>query len=385
MSTPAGFLSALGQALAAHGLYDERHPMRARAVDAVVTQLQRLLDDRGVVQLSLLDGDVLLGREIVRELRGWDWARRLSRAGVQRIEVAGSVTPDDVARFVQELAMRLGGSSSADLTTGLEVPGSIRWGALGVRSDSLADPMPESRDDDVPVDLQAESDAIAWLHEEVGRTGRLPLAEAAAVVRSLSLAMHRQRELVVPLLELRRFDQYTTSHALNVSVLAIALAEALGADGVTVRAYGVAGLLHDLGKVRVPREVLLKPGALTAEELEIIRRHPADGARLILSRETRLDVAAAVAYEHHLLIDGGGYPARWQNRRCHPASALVHVCDVYDALRTTRPYRDPWDSERALRYIEEHAGTQFDPDVVTAFSAMMRRVTPRYQAMPESV
>ncbi len=96
------------------------------------------------------------------------------------------------------------------------------------------------------------------------------------------------------------------------------------------------------------------------------------GARLILKSGQQLDVAAAVAYEHHIMIDGCGYPKLYFRRDCHPASHVVHVCDVYDALRTRRPYRDAWEHERVMAYLRDVAGTEFDPELVRVFDTMMQ-------------
>ena len=127
-------------------------------------------------------------------------------------------------------------------------------------------------------------------------------------VRSLAVAMHGDSQMVLPLVQMKEFDQYTTTHSLNVSVLTMALAEHVKLPATDVRAFGVAGLLHDLGKVRIPKEILSKPGRLSEAEREIMQRHPVDGARLIVSSDKNLDLAAVVAYEHHIMIDGGGYP-----------------------------------------------------------------------------
>jgi putative nucleotidyltransferase with HDIG domain len=187
------------------------------------------------------------------------------------------------------------------------------------------------------------------------------------------MAMHGDQEMILPLLQLREFDEYTTTHSLNVSVLTMALAEFLDMSPQDVRTFGIAGLLHDLGKVNVPTDILNKPGKLTDDERKVMQQHPVDGAKLIIQSGRKLDLAAAVAHEHHIMINGHGYPRCHYHRDCHKASKLVHVCDVYDALRTKRPYRDAWESERVLGYIAERAGTEFEPDAANAFVTMMRK------------
>jgi len=103
-----------------------------------------------------------------------------------------------------------------------------------------------------------------------------------------------------------------------------------------------------------------------------VNSHTVEGARFIMEAQEFLDLAAVVAYEHHIRIDGGGYPHLHFPRSCHGASDLVHVCDVYDALRTDRPYRDAWSSNKILRYLEEGAGTEFHAGFARAFVRMMR-------------
>ena len=199
------------------------------------------------------------------------------------------------------------------------------------------------------------------------------MLEAEAVVRSLSVAMHGDSRMVLPLLQLKEFDQYTTTHSLNVAVLSMGLAESLGCRPREIRSIGVAGLLHDIGKIRIPLEVLTKPGKLTDEERAIMNSHPVDGARVIMQSEEELGMAATVAYEHHIMLNGGGYPAMHYKRECAMASRLVHVCDVYDALSTKRPYRDAWPTEKTMLYLEDRAGTEFDPDLVAAFIKTLRQ------------
>jgi putative nucleotidyltransferase with HDIG domain len=188
--------------------------------------------------------------------------------------------------------------------------------------------------------------------------------------------------MVLPLLELKEFDQYTTTHSMNVAVLAMALGEFLELGGATVRALGVAGLLHDLGKVCIPRDILVKPGKLTEAERDVVREHPLVGARMLLASPDPMDLAAVVAYEHHIMLDGGGYPSLHDARGAQYASRLVHICDVYDALRTHRPYRQAWESERAIDFLESRAGAEFDPAIVRSFIAMMRKWDRRIALVP---
>jgi putative two-component system response regulator len=103
---------------------------------------------------------------------------------------------------------------------------------------------------------------------------------------------------------------------------------------------------------------------------------------MLLASPDPMELAAIVAYEHHIMIDGGGYPSLHDSRGARYASRLVHICDVYDALRTNRPYRHAWDSERTIGYIESRAGIEFDPGIAQSFSAMMRKWDHRIAMVP---
>ena len=382
MADPFKFLTSLAQALSTMALYTNKHPARERAVDRSFAALRELQADDPKPQFSFLGEETVYGQLSLRDLREWEWATRLGDAGVQRLEFEPDVTRDEYEEFLEQVLARLTLTAIDTSETRTTRPGSIKFGAIGVKGETKQ--LNDVVDAKVPVatiafSLEEEAAAVQWMHGEVGHRGMLPLAEAETVVRSLSLAMHGEQRMLVPLLQLRDYDEYTTTHSLNVSVLTMALAEYAGIGAREVRTFGVAGLLHDLGKVRVPVEILNKPGKLTDEERAVMQRHPVDGARLILSSDRDLDLAAAVAYEHHIMIDGGGYPHCHFHRACHPASVLVHVCDVYDALRTKRPYRDAWESARVLAYIEERAGTEFEPEIARKFVAMMKELEGRVQ------
>jgi putative nucleotidyltransferase with HDIG domain len=386
MNPPIRFLHELSRALAASSLYGPQHPARYKAINTCYEALRALQVEDEEPSFSFLGRDVVYGYDAIRELQDWEWSDRFAAIGVQRIEVTADVGPDDFAIFIEDVHARLiatangGNGSNGDAAPrgalqreNLSRQTAIRFGPIGVQGTTTGGGSVESAMIDVPFSLEEESEAIRYIHSQVASDEAVPLVEAEAVVRSLSGALHSDGQMLIPLLKLKSFDQYTTTHSINVSVLSMALAEALGHNARDVRIMGVAGLLHDLGKVRVPPEILSKPGSLSPEERELLERHPSDGARIILNSDRRLTLPAAVAFEHHIMINGGGYPRRHFARDCHYASTVVHVCDVYDALHTDRPYRAAWPSAKALHYIERRAEREFDPVVAGAFIALMRK------------
>lgn len=374
MSEPRDFLVAFAQALASMTLYRNGHPARERTIDSAYRRLQDLRAADSTPLFTFLGEEVLYGQRPLRDFHGWEWSERLANAGIQRLEFAEHVEREDFEEFLEEVLARVTLSYAGTSTTDARQMRSskIRFGSVGLKGEEA----PADQDlqtATITYSLGVEAETVRYLHEQLRDRHTLALNEAEMVVGSLSVAMHSDQQLVLPLLRLRNFDEYTTTHSLNVSVLSMAVGEFLGYGTRDVRGFGMSGLLHDLGKVTIPHDILTKPGKLTPEERTIMNAHPIEGARMILETEKNLDLAAVVAYEHHIMLDGeGGYPRLRFNRECHFASRVVHVCDVYDALRTRRPYREAWPSEKVLDYIEERAGHEFDPDIARAFIRMMR-------------
>ena len=380
MSDPIRFLTALSQTLASVALYGDDHPVTARAQERAHQRLLELQSATPRMEFTFLGKEVLFGDEVMGGLQGWDWNTRLAEAGIERVEFTDEVDAEQFTRFLDQVAARLGLRPAMTSDVWQMGRSAIRFGQVALRDHRAPLEAPPQALFECTTDEERE--AVDWINREVADRGRLPLAEADAVIRSLSVTMHMQRGMMVPLLELKEYDQYTTTHAMNVAVLSMALGEHVGLSADSVREIGLAGLLHDLGKIRIPLEILNKPGKLSVQERAVVEAHPVDGARILLGGSDPLDLAAVVAYEHHLMLDGGGYPCLHYPRSAQYASRLVHVCDVYDALRTKRPYREAWESVRAAAYIEERAGTEFDPDIARAFVTMLRSTEGRIISQP---
>jgi len=157
----------------------------------------------------------------------------------------------------------------------------------------------------------------------------------------------------------------------NVSVLTMAQAHSLGIDGPALRQFGMAGLMHDIGKIRTPGEILLKPDRLTDEEMGIMKRHPVDGAEMLRLQIELPPLSAVVAFEHHLRLDGTGYPEGVSSPSLNLATQLCSIADVYDAMRAQRVYQKAFPTDRILAVLRQNDGTRFDQRLVRRFSQLM--------------
>jgi putative nucleotidyltransferase with HDIG domain len=165
-------------------------------------------------------------------------------------------------------------------------------------------------------------------------------------------------------------DSYTAFHSRNVVELAVAVAEKLGLHGEELRRVEFGALLHDVGKIKVPKEILNKPAALTPEEWEVVRRHPADGEAMLKSVGGVLADVGTIVRSHHERWDGGGYPDGLKGEEIPIGARIVCACDAYSALTTDRPYRKARPVAEALAELRACAGTQFDADVVESLTAI---------------
>ena len=167
-------------------------------------------------------------------------------------------------------------------------------------------------------------------------------------------------------------DPYTHGHSYRVSRYALLIGEELGLPDQQMQALEYAALLHDLGKIGIDGEIIAKPGKLTPEEFEMMKTHPVKGAKII-ERLRFLKEAADVVKYHHERMDGNGYPEGLRGEQIPLAARILHVCDTFDAMTSSRPYREALSVERALEELERYRGTQFDANVVDALLALQKR------------
>jgi putative nucleotidyltransferase with HDIG domain len=209
----------------------------------------------------------------------------------------------------------------------------------------------------------------AW---QTAETEGMPDAPAALqTVEGLADAVTQNRTALMALTAMRDYDNYTFTHMVNVSILAMAQARALGIDGRLLREFGMSALMHDIGKVRTPKEILNKPDKLTDQEFDIMRRHVVDGAEILRRTPEMPVLAPIVAFEHHLRLDGSGYPRTVKRSAMNLGSMLCAISDVYDAMRSQRAYQQAHPTDRIVAVLKRNEGAQLDQHLVRRFVQLL--------------
>src|SRR5215210_2596165 len=177
------------------------------------------------------------------------------------------------------------------------------------------------------------------------------------------------RSLMVSLAEK---DEYTEEHTRRVALRAVQVGEELGLSPVRLRELATGAIVHDIGKLSIPDSILKKPDKLTTDEFDAIKRHPESGSRML--RELGFgDSVRRLVLDHHERLDGSGYPRRMSGPSITVDARILAVCDVYDALISTRVYRDAWTHDRAITLLHEEAGTKLDRRCVAALERVLAR------------
>ncbi len=191
------------------------------------------------------------------------------------------------------------------------------------------------------------------------------------VVSSMLDSLFQDPAAVLGLTAIKGHDDYTLNHAINVCILSLSTGAALGLDSDSLHSLGLSALLYDLGKVRIPEDILNKQGPLTSDEWQIVKSHATEGADLLKRIQLVDQMPMIVAYEHHLRHDMQGYPDAQATQEQHLFSKVVALCDAYDAMTTRRPFRREIRPDKALAVLMQGRGKAYDPSLTKAFVAML--------------
>lgn len=208
--------------------------------------------------------------------------------------------------------------------------------------------------------------AVKKMFAEVRMGRAIEMSSLAPLVGEITETVTRNPSALIDIARLKHKNEYTYMHSVAVCALMINLARTLELDEALVRELGLAGLLHDIGKMAMPDPVLNKPGKLTDDEFDIIRQHPLRGYDLIVGSPEAPAIAAEVALHHHEKYDGTGYPHGLKGDGISLYARMGAICDVYDAITSDRPYKDGWSPAESIARMIEWEG-HFDPKLLDAF------------------
>ena len=373
----AEIVQRMSGALRAANLYSSTHPSVGEHVRALFDAVQRLHAVEPTMLIGFIGGEVIADDTPLLAMTAYrtELIRYMQALGINRVLIERGVTLDELTEFVRAV--------SQPSATALRAGADTQAGDADVDFLRLA----HVRAGRIPVDTTAgnwgssavtlkqvysgsiEAARMVW---ESTRTEGTPDAPAAhEAVEHLAEAVDTSRATMIGLTGMKAHDEYTFTHMVNVSILTMAQARTLGIEGQALRALGLAALLHDVGKVRTPLEVLNKPGAFTPAERLIMRRHPVDGAAILRSARDIPRLAAVVAFEHHLRVDGQGYPEGVRRAPINLGTVLCSIADAYDAMRSTRVYQPATPADRIMEIMLHNDGAQFDQHLVRRFIGLM--------------
>lgn len=209
--------------------------------------------------------------------------------------------------------------------------------------------------------------AVVAMFSEVRMGQAIDAGQVVALVEEISASVLRNPNALISLARLKNSDEYTYMHSVAVCALMIALARQLGLSEEQVREAGMAGLLHDIGKMMIPDDILNKPGKLTDSEFDTVRSHPVAGGKILMDSQQVSAMVLDVCLHHHEKVDGSGYPHRLKGEQISLFAKMGAVCDVYDAITSDRPYKRGWDPAESIRKMAEWCKGHFDETVFKAF------------------
>ena len=347
-------------------LYSADHPLLGRNIEGLLAALRALHQQQPSITVGIVGRELVVADTPMPKASSGmtELIKRLRDNQIERIVFERGITAEEAGAFVHAVAA-LGGKGGEKA---IEFP-HIHVGRISTE---------EKREQGIASDMAAirqlysnavQAAEVLW--DSAGTEGQPDMPAALQTVDGLADAVTQNRTALVALTAMRSYDNYTFTHMVNVSILTMGQARALGIEGRLLREFGLSALMHDIGKVRTPKDILNKPGKLTDEEFVIMRRHPVDGAEILRRTPEMPILAPVVAFEHHLRNDGTGYPSGARRPALNVGTMLCSIADVYDAMRSMRVYQQAFPTDRILAVLRQCDGSQFDQHLVRRFVQLL--------------
>ncbi len=348
------------------GFYPVDHPQTVSSTGDTCRLLEELFDEKKEITVLLI-GDSLMTLKrplIISRASETAFIQILKNNEIERVTFIKGLTRSQLEDFARRLA--------TGTTSGISNLDYLKFGKLEIKNQNKEDIEADSLDPETPAiyDVQGQNTErmIKDIYKNTVAGGKINLANTDEIISQFMENIHRSANPLRLLADTKSNDEYTFTHTANVGILAMFLAENLGFKGSSLTDIGVAALLHDVGKMKVPEEILSKPGPLTPDERKILESHPLKGAFFLMEQTGINNLAILGALEHHMKYNGTGYPHLKGHVEQSIVGQIISIVDVYDALRTTRPYRPyPLPEDRIIQIFRDGSGTEFNPYLVERF------------------
>jgi HD-GYP domain-containing protein (c-di-GMP phosphodiesterase class II) len=352
-----GLITDIMTALSNCSLYTKDHDAVFRFSEKAVGTLEELIEENEL-SLTVLGEQLLINDEQFKEqsLHIGNFMKRLRRNDIEKVVFKKGITPTELVDFI------------AALSSSTEKPESSKHllvEALAVKM------LMESAD--VSEEIKAGTEKICDIYNNLAKFGTLDIIGLEDVVTNFIATLQREANILRIMSPVKAHSEYTFAHTTNVTLLSIFQAKSLGMKGEILHAVGLAGLLHDVGKMFVPTKILEKKEKLIDEEWVIMKNHTVYGSMYLSSIQDVPKLAVICAFEHHMKFDGTGYPDTIRRDKIqHIISQIVSISDFFDALRTERPYRNSMEVPTIIGMMKESSGKDFNPMLVDNFIDTMK-------------
>ncbi len=380
-------ISQLTAAVTNTSLYSPTHPQVAQYIDRANTVLTEILQIKPEITILLIGDDLVVDNRPIASTGTasfvTNFERILKKKTIERITFISGLPRLELQGFIQDLA--------AQDATPVRSTSCIKLGKIELRikkseeegtsggvdlTDTIASSIseiPEEAMQDLLSLTTAELDELKELYLQAKRHKKIDLRSVDDMIKGFIKGFRQEINPLRLLASLKSVNEYTFTHVTNVCILTMSLAEFVGFKGETLHRIGVASLLHDIGKIFIPDEILSKPGVLTPEERRTIETHTVKGARYLMDIEGIPKLAVLAALEHHQKFDGNGYPSIKGGWTPNITSQLISVADVFDAMRSRRSYQQSQSLEKIEGVLTKGKGTSFNPILIDNFLMMIKR------------
>ena len=355
-------------------LYAADHPQVLRYLERAYNQLQGVLKTQATLTFLVVDDEVIIDNRAVtaRTPQLEQFVQLLKQGAIERLTFSSGLTIQELTQLVGDLASTH--NEVVRSTPAIKLGKVVVQPVSGTEQSDAALSLESRQRLEALADLRRHSlDDLRDTYQRIQGSHDISSMGLSEMVQGFLNGMLRNVNPLRMLASLKSSDEYTFTHAINVCILTMAQAEALGIDGRLLHDIGVAASLHDAGKMFISDDILNKPDKLTDEEWHHMRTHSAQGAQYILRLSGIPKLAFLAALEHHIRYDGSGYPDLGKGWQPNIVSQMIAIADVFDAMRSRRPYKEPKPDALIVKILQQESGSTFNPHLVRNFLQLIHQ------------